>query len=137
MAKTSAVSSLNKLAISCLFGYKQIYLLSAYIKYLVQIGLKNDIIDVLVNYPELCKQLVSFFETKFNPDLNDKNRLEVLQNIEASIVASFDLVQDAYHDSIMKKFIISSKQHFEPIIIKKILMVILKIIYLLNLIQKP
>ena len=101
--KTSAVSSLNKLAISCLFGYKQVYLLSAYIKYLVQIGLKNDIIDVLVNYPELCKQLVSFFETKFNPDLNDKNRSEVLQNIEASIVASFDLVQDAYHDSIIKK----------------------------------
>ena len=101
--KTSAVSSLNKLAIVCLLSYKQVYLLSAYTKYLVQTGLKNDIIDVLVNYPELCKKLINFFEVKFDPDLNNNNRHETLQNIEAKILTNFDLVQDAYHDLIMKR----------------------------------
>ena len=101
--KTSAVSGLNKLAILCLFSYKQVYLLSAYTKYLVQIGLKNDIIDVLICYPELCKNLIALFEAKFDPSLKNQHRRSILQDIDHSIQSNLDLVQDAYCDLIIKK----------------------------------
>ncbi|NBR95510.1 MAG: hypothetical protein EBT55_04305 [Proteobacteria bacterium] len=101
--KTSAVSGLNKLAILCLFSYKQVYLLSAYTKYLVQIGLKNDIIDALICYPELCKNLIALFEAKFDPSLKNQHRRSILQDIEHSIQSNLDLVQDAYCDLIIKK----------------------------------
>ena len=100
-SKTIAVCNLNKLTVLCNLNWRQIHLLRAYSKYLIQIGFKYDIVDALAVNSNLCSLLVQLFETKFEPDID--NRQQLLSQVQASIESALNDVKDPVADNIIRR----------------------------------
>jgi glutamate dehydrogenase len=69
--------ALNRLVLGAGLRARQVTLLRALCKYLIQTGLPYDLTfmeSVLGEYPEIARQLVSAFEARFNPKHSDDQR---------------------------------------------------------------
>jgi len=95
--------SFNRLVIRANLSWRNAMLMRAYCKYLKQLGLPfsvSYIADTLVNYPRITKQLVEYFNKRFNPDIavNDE---EILNGIYAEL----EKIESADEDKIIRSYV--------------------------------
>ncbi len=107
-AGISTVGPLNKLVVAADLNWKQIYMLSAYTKYIYQAGFRYNqsyIADVLVKYHNITKLLVELFEAKFDPSLKIplSERQKKIDKISAQIEEGLTKVTDITNDAVIKK----------------------------------
>ncbi len=102
--------ALNRLVINCNLNWKEVFMLRAYSKYLYQTNFRYSqsyLADALYNLPEITKNLVKLFITKFDPSQlkslaeNEKN----IQLITNKILADLTLVKDVIFDDVIRKFL--------------------------------
>jgi len=98
------IGFLNRLIIIAGLNWKQVYMLRAYHKYLYQIGFRYDhkyIVDILARYVDITKMMVKFFETKFNPNFDQKQ----VQALLAQITESLGKVKSVADDAVIRKYL--------------------------------
>jgi len=103
------VGFLNKLLVAADLNWKQIYMLSAYTKYLYQTGFRYNqtyIADVLVKYSSLAKLLVELFEAKFDTalKLDMPKRKKLVDEISEKIKEGLNAVKDVTDDAVIRRF---------------------------------
>ena len=102
--------SLNKLVVACDLGWKKIFMLRAYAKYIYQSGFRytqSHIADVLVKYSDLTKLLVELFDAKFDVNLKmtaDQRQKEI-NRVSAQILAGLNKVNDITEDALIRRFL--------------------------------
>lgn len=101
---------LNRLIISLGLTWKRVYVLYAYGQYLAQIGFRfnpNFLAELLVSQGSIGKNLIQFFETKFDPNngLTLAERIKKNGEIIASIEKALDSVSDAAEDILIRKLL--------------------------------
>jgi glutamate dehydrogenase len=88
----SDVDSLNRLVAVAGLGWRQVVVLRAYRRYRRQAGTEltdAQLENPLVEFPEVCRDLLGYFEARFDPDLADrqavaeKSRARVLEALVA------------------------------------------------------
>lgn len=99
---------LNRLIISLGFTWKKVYMLCAYGQYLAQIGFRFNpqfFADLLERQAKIGENLISLFETKFNPNINIavSERAEKAYKIVAEIEHALNDVKDSAEDAIIRK----------------------------------
>lgn len=102
------ISPLNKLVVDVELGWKQVCMMTAYAKYLHQIGFRyseGTIADVLANHKEVTRSLADLFETKFNPEIlvPAEERAKMVQEIESKIQTQLSNVTDIISDTVIKR----------------------------------
>lgn len=102
------VSPLNKLVVDVELGWKHVCMLTAYAKYLHQVGFRyseTSIAEVLANHKEITGLLADLFETKFNPELlvPMEQRTKMVADIEKKINKKLSSVTDIISDTVIKR----------------------------------
>ena len=98
---------LNRLVLAAGLDWRQIVLLRAYCKYLMQTGLpfsQNYMENTLVAKPDIAARLVDFFETRFDPTVGGDRRKKLRTRYEA-LVKDLDQVSSADADRILRGFL--------------------------------
>lgn len=104
----SNTGPLNKLIVSSDLNWKQIYILSAYTKYIYQAGFRYSqsyIADVLVKYNDITKLLVELFEVRFDPNIKValSERKKMVSKISDKIDNELIKVSDVTNDAVIRK----------------------------------
>ncbi|MBM5782592.1 MAG: NAD-glutamate dehydrogenase, partial [Pelagibacterales bacterium] len=104
----ATTTPLNKLVPIAELTWKQIYMLSAYTKYLYQAGFRYsqaNIAETLSKYSELTKLLVDLFEVKFNTAINitPEDRIKVIKFYCLKIEEELGYVTDINSDVIIRR----------------------------------
>ena len=102
------VGPLNKLIVSVELSWKHICMVTAYVKYLHQIGFRYSqaqISDALFNNRDITRFIAELFETKFNPEIEVslEERKKMVQKVENKIEAELVKVTDVASDAIIRK----------------------------------
>ena len=88
--------------------WRQAMLLRAYAKYMRQ-GNSPFAIDsiegALADNVDLARMLVTFFETRFDPDLDEESRDRTQEKLEGKIKAALDDVVSLDHDRILRSYL--------------------------------
>lgn len=96
----------NRLSLLLGLSAREVVLLRAIGKYLVQIGFvysQKYFEDTLSSYPDLTNALVKYFFLKFNPRLNDAERKQ-MDEVAAEFELGLKKVQSLDHDRILRKY---------------------------------
>src|SRR5690606_32927627 len=89
----------NRLVAAAGLGWRQVSMLRAYCKYLLQVGVpfsQSYVEETMVRNPALAGKLVELFEARFDPAIADKARKPAIEAAHAAIrellegVASLD-----------------------------------------------
>ncbi len=98
----------NRLVLTASLTWRQAVLLRAYAKYMRQ-GNSPFAIDsiegALADNVELARMLVTLFETRFDPDLEEEPRAKSQQELEGRIKAALDDVVSLDHDRILRSYL--------------------------------
>jgi glutamate dehydrogenase len=96
----------NRLILSASLNWRETAMLRAYAKYMWQIGSsfsQNYIEETLDAYPEITKDLVSYFFQKFDPETKASVTKE--KNIRKKIVIALDQVANLDQDRILHRYL--------------------------------
>ncbi len=97
----------NRLLLAAQLNWRQISVLRAIYKYLVQAGAgfsQSYAEQALFSYPNLARLLVQLFERRFDPAASERRDLEVLTLIQA-LDAELDKVVSLDHDRILRAYL--------------------------------
>ncbi|WP_322938154.1 NAD-glutamate dehydrogenase [Nocardioides bizhenqiangii] len=98
----------NRLVLRASLTWRQAMLLRAYAKYMRQ-GNSPFAIDsiegALADNVDLARMLVTFFETRFDPDLEERTRDQRQEELGAKIKAALDDVVSLDHDRILRSYL--------------------------------
>ena len=102
------IDGFNALVLRASLTWRQAMLLRAYAKYMRQ-GNSPFAIDSLegalaVNV-DLARMLVTFFETRFDPDLDEEARDKKQEDLEGRIIRALDDVVSLDHDRILRSYL--------------------------------
>ncbi len=95
----------NRLVLDAGLSWRQVSVLRACGRYLIQLGVpfsQRYMEDALVNNPNIAAQLISYFETKFDPQL--EGREEQLKDTINQIETSINEVSSLDEDRILRLF---------------------------------
>lgn len=95
----------NRLVLMAGLTWRQVCVLRAYSKYLKQIGhsFSNDYItNTLIKHPDMTSDLISYFETKFDPTGGAAD--QALLKIRKSLEAGLDTVASLDEDVILRSY---------------------------------
>jgi glutamate dehydrogenase len=102
--------SFNRLIIAACMDWRQIAMLRSYARYMRQIRVSNSqefISNTIVSNVALAKTLASYFNNRFDPELNlqaDKTS-QLLDDLETSFNQQLDDVQNLTEDKIIRLFL--------------------------------
>lgn len=97
----------NQLIIGTGLGWREVAVLRAYARYIKQLrfGFSQPFIaETLSNYKTITKSLISLFDVRFNPEL-DQDREDRAAKIELFIINTLDDVESLDHDRILRRFL--------------------------------
>ena len=97
----------NSLVLSAELSWRQVSLLRAYCRYILQTGLpfsQSYMERVLGDYPEITKLLVEKFEARFDPGVSDKQRKRLWLTISQALDHAMDSVVGLDADRIISAF---------------------------------
>ena len=97
----------NRLVLAAGLDWRQVVLLRAYCKYLMQTGLpfsQSYMENILVSNPGIAARLVDYFETRFTPDLSG-NRRKKLQSRHDVLMKDLDQVTSLDADRVLRGFL--------------------------------
>lgn len=97
---------LNQLILSAQLKVRQILILRAYIRYLVQAKIpysSSYIQSAIIQYPSICQSLVTLFEKRFQ--LNERNENGVKQTIVNHILEQLNDVTSLDHDRMFRRLL--------------------------------
>lgn len=100
--------NLNQLVSRAGINYRNITLLRAYIKYVIQLDFpysKEFITKVLCKHPEITKNLVKYFNARFDPSSSNKNREKESGDILGKIKSSLNSVQSVAEDRVINQIL--------------------------------
>lgn len=100
--------SLNKLILGAGLSLGDIVLLRSFVAYLQQIGLaysKEYMRQTLVKNADIARKLVSFFNAKFDPDLDEDSRKRSLDTLKKEIDADLASVSILDEDTILSRIL--------------------------------
>ncbi len=109
---------LNQLVILGGLTWRQVFLLRAMVKYLLQTGVpysKDYIMQALVNQPHITRWLVELFGVRFQPDLDDSDSsglrryLDIIQKKYETQLSHLDIELNEYQQSCVDKYCRSRK----------------------------
>ena len=97
----------NKLVIGAQLSWREITLLRAYTKYLLQTGFRFSqayIENTFANYPSIVRDLVELFNLKFDPKQksSSQNQLTALEN---KILGNFEAISSLDEDRILRRIL--------------------------------
>lgn len=95
----------NKLVLGADLSWREISILRAYSKYLVQTNFRFSqayIEKTLANYPAITRDLISLFKTKFDPER--KSSPKKIADLENKIKHNLELVTSLDEDRILRRF---------------------------------
>ncbi len=98
----------NRLVLFAGLTAAQANVLRCYAKYANQIGFtfsQRYIEDTLARLPQLATLLVELFEARFDPDLDDGDRIAALAVADAEVLAALDAVPSLDEDRIGRMFL--------------------------------
>ncbi len=98
--------SLNRLVSLAAINSRNINLLRAYTKYILQLRFpysKEFISQVLCKYPQLTKTMVDYFHAKFDPSVNDADRKNQMQKLEGEVKQALQKVSSVAEDKIINQ----------------------------------
>ncbi len=96
----------NRLVLGAELRWKQVAMLRAYCKYLMQLGVpfsQSYVEATFARYPQLARLLVQYFEARFDP-AGDKGRDARIKAIHGEILAQLDGVKSLDEDRILRSF---------------------------------
>ncbi|WP_210398027.1 NAD-glutamate dehydrogenase [Motiliproteus sediminis] len=97
----------NALVIAAGLSYRQVVILRALCKYLLQLGLpfsQSYMEQTLASNPHICRKLVQLFEARFDPDFRkdrDARGAELISGLEEAL----DAVENLDQDRILRHFL--------------------------------
>ncbi|MEK0085119.1 NAD-glutamate dehydrogenase [Benzoatithermus flavus] len=98
----------NRLVLAAGLGVREIVILRAYCKYILQIGTPFSqayIEQTLIANPALARDLVRLFDLRFNPSPEVENRLELQQELEALVLDRLNRVSSLDQDRILRRYL--------------------------------
>ncbi len=99
----------NQLIVFTQIPWRDVALLRAYSRYMKQIRFgfsQSFIADTLARYPVITKQLVSLFQARFNPELqNTKTDGKPENTLEQAIIDDLESVDSLNDDRILRRFL--------------------------------
>ncbi|NLA68240.1 MAG: NAD-glutamate dehydrogenase [Gammaproteobacteria bacterium] len=97
----------NRLVAAAGLDWRQVSMLRAYCKYMLQVGApfsQSYVVATLVRYPELARQLVALFEARFDPRA-EKGRKAAMAAANGSIRSMLDRVASLDEDRILRGYV--------------------------------
>ena len=97
----------NRLVLAAGLGWRQVVLLRAICKYLMQTGLpfsQNYMEDTLVDHPRIAADLVHLFETRFDPAFSG-SRMDEAEKLTERIIGTLDQVSSLDADRMLRGFL--------------------------------
>ncbi len=97
----------NALVLRAGLTWLQVMILRAYARYLRQLNFpysEDYLRSTLADNPAIVRNLVSQFETRFDPSLDEKARVEATERLQADIQAMLEDVQSLDQDRILRSF---------------------------------
>lgn len=94
----------NKLVLSADLTWREITIIRAYAKYLHQTGFRstpNFVEKTITSYPDITKNLIQLFLTKFNP--KEKSREPQIEKINLTIQKLLDAVTNLEEDRVLRR----------------------------------
>lgn len=103
--------SFNKLVLSAQLSWREVFVLRAYAGYMHQTLFnftQHYIADALVNHRELARQLIRFFQLKFDPAFHstDTDRHAAVDQCRDLINAQLNAVENLNEDRILRRFLV-------------------------------
>ncbi len=99
----------NSLILYCGLSYREVVISRMYSSYLKQLSVpygKDNVIDALVNNPNVTKLLIDLFNGKFQKIGAEPSQLEDHCNdIKRDILAELDKIEDALSDRILRNYL--------------------------------
>ncbi|MGC3980872.1 MAG: NAD-glutamate dehydrogenase [Steroidobacteraceae bacterium] len=98
----------NRLIIKALLGWREVNVLRAYCRYLLQTGLnfsQRYMETTLVRHAQVSTKLWQLFATRFDPTLKDKQRNQRLQQLNQEVMAELDKISSPDEDRILRSYL--------------------------------
>ena len=98
----------NRLVASAGLDWRQVSMLRAYCKYLLQVGVpfsQSYVEETLVRNPQLAAKLVELFEARFDPAVADKGRKAAIDRAHAAIRTLLEGVASLDEDRIVRSYV--------------------------------
>lgn len=99
---------LNRLVLNADISWRDISILRAYYKYMWQTGLvfsQSSVEDTLSNNTSIATDLLRYLYTKFDPDLNVKDRQASLDTIKLDIESALEAVTSLNEDRVIRSYL--------------------------------
>ncbi|WP_068084816.1 NAD-glutamate dehydrogenase [Polycladidibacter stylochi] len=104
---TAESDGYNALALTAEMGWRDIAMLRALSRYLRQTGIlysEDYMWGTLNRFPEISKLLVELFHTRFNPALQEEERSNQQESLDACVKKALDTVSSLDDDRIIRRF---------------------------------
>ncbi|QDW67735.1 NAD-glutamate dehydrogenase [Luteimonas granuli] len=98
----------NRLIAAASLGWRQVSMLRAYCKYLLQVGVpfsQSYVEETLARYPRLARALVALFEARFDPAVAEKGRKAAMASAHATIRELLEGVASLDEDRILRGYV--------------------------------
>lgn len=99
--------ALNKLILRANINWRDITMLRAYSKYMMQISFTygyNYVVSAIARHPILATLLVKLFHTRFSPSLSAKKRLDETEKLKTEINKKLANVSNVSEDRVIRQF---------------------------------
>ncbi|MES2826234.1 MAG: NAD-glutamate dehydrogenase [Pseudomonadota bacterium] len=109
--KQTENDAFNKLVLSAELNWREVFVLRAYASYMRQTLFnfsEQYIANALVNNRDITRQLITFFNQKFNPAFFNslEQKIKALDALSETIVTSLNAVQNLNEDRILRRFLL-------------------------------
>ena len=98
----------NRLVATAGLDWRQVSMLRAYCKYLLQVGVpfsQSYVEETLVRNPQLALKLVELFEARFDPAVSDRARKAAIEKTHAAIKQLLEGVASLDEDRILRSYV--------------------------------
>ena len=98
----------NRLVAAAGLGWRQVSMLRAYCKYLLQVGVpfsQSYVEETMVRNPRLAAKLVELFEARFDPAIADRARKPAIEAAHAAIRELLEGVASLDEDRIVRSYV--------------------------------
>lgn len=99
--------ALNKLILRANLHWRDVVMLRAYCKYILQVGFpysREYIASAVARHPVLVRSLTHLFHARFAPELKEGVRAQKVAELEAEITARLSEISDVTEDRILRQF---------------------------------
>lgn len=97
---------LNKLILRANMSWRDVTLLRAYSRYMLQASFPYShdyIASTVARHPSICRSLMEFFYTKFDPSYSSDSRGDVCAKIELRIIDELSKIESVAEDKIIRR----------------------------------